>query len=217
VKRVHEGGRCSVLLVSLVILILGWPYLNDLPAGRVFLSIAGTFVPLAGIYAVSTRTRTRAIALILALPILVDEWAAVEHGSTAAIVYTATSVVFYGFTAVVILRYVLGGRTVTADKLAGAVSAYLLMGIAFAGLYSVMEQVTPGSLLHSNYPEDPVTYREVLYFSLVTLTTLGYGDIVPVTEKARTLAMVESALGVMYSAVLVAQLVGASVSGPRKE
>ena len=118
-------------------------------------------------------------------------------------------------TAGVLLKVVLGKGPVTGDKLSGAVCVYLLIGVIWSLLFGILEIAAPGSLrfsdadagvqeaLRTGAPQGATTY-----FSFVTLTTLGYGDIVPVSQAARSLAAVEALLGQLYLTILVARLVG---------
>jgi hypothetical protein len=118
---------------------------------------------------------------------------------------------FTGFLSVVILREVLQAGAVDVDKIFGAVCAYLLVGVCWAGIYSFVEQLRPGSLtLPALAAGRPTASRTelFLYFSFVTLATLGYGDILPTVATTRTLAWMEAVFGQFYIAVLVARLVG---------
>ena len=117
-----------------------------------------------------------------------------------------------GLFAVSILKYVLRRGHVTADKIYAAICVYLLIGYAWAFAYSAMEQLNPGSFSASNEPIAMHVYAarspQMGYFSFVTLTTCGYGDIIPRSQAARTFAVLEAVMGQMYLAILVARLVG---------
>ena len=110
---------------------------------------------------------------------------------------------FYTYTIVRVLSYVLRTGDVTRDRLYGAVSVYLLLGVAWASVYAFVEALQPGSFAAAN----PTPRIDFIYFSFVTLTTLGYGDITPVTDRAHSLALLEAVTGVLYIAVLIARLV----------
>ena len=114
---------------------------------------------------------------------------------------------FLSFLAVIIVRDVLGAEAVTWDKIQGAVCAYLLIGVAWGLLYAWVGIRDPQAFSGAGqsaaeYPGDPM-----IYYSFVTLTTLGYGDITPVSHTARTLSWLEAAFGQIYLVVLVARLV----------
>ena len=119
------------------------------------------------------------------------------------------------FVAGAILRDVLRTRDVTPTTLAGASSVYLLLGTAFGVAFLTLESVAPGSFHEGGAA--PVTEGWNAYLSLVTLSTLGYGDVVPVTRTARALAATEALLGQLYLTILVARLVGLQLGGARGE
>ena len=115
------------------------------------------------------------------------------------------------FFAAAILSYVLGSGKVTWDKIYGAVCAYLLLGYAWTFAYSLIEELQPGSFGSATtpMPHDLVArVMQLRYFSFVTLATVGYGDIVPRTPMARTLALLEAMVGQFYLVALVGRLVG---------
>jgi hypothetical protein len=105
------------------------------------------------------------------------------------------------FAAAVALRFAMQGAKVEAEHLFAALSSYLLAGIYFGLLFWALEQFHPGSLSASN-----LSRTGAIYYSFVTLATIGYGDIVPRTDIARGLAVVEGVGGQLFLAVLVARL-----------
>lgn len=102
-----------------------------------------------------------------------------------------------------LLTGVLAGGRVDSERICAALCVYLLAGVAFGGLFGALEAVAPGSLRGPA----PVDLDDAVYFSFVTLATLGYGDVTPVTSAARALAMLEAVFGQLYLAVLIARLV----------
>lgn len=120
--------------------------------------------------------------------------------------------VFFGFAVYGLFPYLRNARSVTDEHLYTAVSIYLLLGMQWFALYSAIDVFSPGSFLHNGAV---VTDRssELLYFSLVTLSTVGYGDIVPVSGEVRMLAALEGVTGVLYIAITVALLVSAYKQG----
>jgi len=101
-------------------------------------------------------------------------------------------------------RHALGRGAVDAERILAALDAYLLAGLVFAVGYWTVDHFWPGSFRGTSTSLDP---PHAIYFSFVTIATLGYGDIVPVSAPARGLAIVEAVSGQMYLAVLVARLV----------
>ena len=119
-----------------------------------------------------------------------------------------------------ILAHVFKSTYVTRETVTGAICAYLLIGTVWAHAFSILENMSPGSfadnLVAMKAAAGPESMRDqsdrFTYFSLVTLTTLGYGDITPLTRPARNLAALEAVLGQLYLAVLIARLVGKQAS-----
>ncbi len=118
----------------------------------------------------------------------------------------------FGLAAAAVLREVLRATHITSSTLAAALWVYLLLGLCFAFLYAQLELITPGAFSASGAQGAAaprvLAVGEKFYFSLVTLSTLGYGDIVPRSSVARSLASVEALAGQIYLAVLIASLVG---------
>jgi hypothetical protein len=114
---------------------------------------------------------------------------------------------------VVSLRHALGSGVVNAERILAALDAYLLLGLLFAFVYWALERTWPASFAGAAGSLDQ---PHAIYFSFVTIATLGYGDVVPASPPARGLAIVEALTGQMYLAVLVARLV-ALYSQPRND
>lgn len=113
---------------------------------------------------------------------------------------------FYAFATAVICYHVVTEPRVRVNTLLGAICGYLMLGFTWSGAYGALISVDP-AVFYTAHGGEHAVVGDLFYFSFVTLTTLGYGDIVPLTAKARSLAMMESITGVLYLAVLVSRLV----------
>ena len=113
------------------------------------------------------------------------------------------------FTLVPIFRYIVRAGAITIDKIYAAISVYLLAGFSWGGVYALVELLRPGSFQWTQTAVyDPKTFfANFLYLSFVTLASLGYGDITPVTPEARSLALLEVMFGTFYVVVIIARLV----------
>lgn len=200
--------RFPVLLFALVALLLLGPWLQVLRAGRAFTVVVGAFIPIVALYAVGGNRRHVVLAWCLALPAIVANLAwFVTDGATAANASAAIPLAFFVYTTVALSRYVFSSEEATTDTLAAAACIYLLLGIVWWLAYASLEAFFPGSFAGLGAPGEE--HRStLLYFSYVTLTTLGYGEIVPVTPPARSLAAVEAVAGTLFLAILIARLVG---------
>lgn len=121
--------------------------------------------------------------------------------------------VFLGFVSVALFSYLGLPGPVTRGRIYGLVNLYILLGLFYFAIFNFIETVQPGSFRETGLPaSDGISRHSLLYLSLVTLTTLGYGDILPVSQPARTMAALEAATGVLYIAITVARLVAAYAS-----
>jgi len=115
---------------------------------------------------------------------------------------------FFGLSVIVLFSYLRSARTIDDGHLYTAVSIYLLLGMQWFAIYSAIDVLNPGSIQRSASAAAD-RHAELLYFSLVTLSTIGYGDVVPLHGEVRMLAALEGVAGVLYIAITVALLVSA--------
>ena len=120
----------------------------------------------------------------------------------------AALVIFQVVLIFALLEFIFTIRVVSLDVLYAAVTVYLLLGNTFAALYGAMEVVQPDSFIISKAPETAVAWAQFMYFSFATLTTLGFGDIVPLTTWAESLVVFEAVVGVLYLTIMMSRLVG---------
>ena len=210
----------SLLLVALLFLALAHPFLPAESFGHGVFLVAISAVLITAVWVLSWRRGVLIAGLALAVPTFITAW--VQHFIEfrwLTAMYLVLGALFLGFTAVVVLRQTLRSATVTADTIAGAVCFYLLLGVIWALIFALLEIAHPGSFLDGGRAVGSAGHHslvpELLYLSLVTLSTLGYGNILPVTPQARMLAALEGIIGPLYLAVLIAQLVGLAASRPR--
>ncbi|MCU0631875.1 MAG: ion channel [Methanolinea sp.] len=218
----REQNKFLFLLSSIVVLLILYPVIEELVLGEWLLRILTSLVLVMGVYAVSDTRMKFLVALILAITPLVTGWLSAGFRSyPLSLVADGSSILFFVYVTVTILHSVLLSRQVRLDTVFGGITVYLLMGITFGMACYILGSLFPGSF----YP-DPVghsngllTLSDYIYYSFSTLTTLGYGDVVPLNATARTLVQFEAICGVLYIAVLIAWLVGAAVSksGKRRE
>ena len=103
------------------------------------------------------------------------------------------------------LRYVLRARIITRDQIYAGICMYVMLGFAFGAVFYLINILDPKSFAAST--QSPEDTPDLMYFSFVTLATLGYGDITPRTNIARGLAVLEALAGMVYIAVFMARLV----------
>ncbi|MGP4842827.1 potassium channel family protein [Marinobacter sp. 1Y8] len=132
-----------------------------------------------------------------------------------ALTVFVTSIAYHAVMCLVLAIYTFRARTVMGDVVLSATSLYLVIGSGFAAIHALIEWLVPGSFVASSGAV--ITWQQMVYYSYVTLTTLGYGDITPVGFYAQAFASFEAVLGVLYTVILLSRLVGLHASGARKE
>jgi len=202
-----ERRRDLLLLLSLLFVILMHPILDHGTTQRLVLAIL-TFVPLvlATIRMSERRGWVWPLVLLISGAVICGIGGRIVSSEPLLALQWALVTIAFGLSVIGLFSYLESARTVTRDHLYTAASIYLLLGMTWFALYSAIENVYPGSFLQTttgstNRPTD------LLYFSLVTLTTLGYGDILPGSGEVRILAALEAGAGVLYVAITVALLV----------
>jgi hypothetical protein len=218
-------GRSATLLLSLLALLAIGPWLNEYLVGFAIWELLFTFVMLSGIRRLSVDRGQALLALLVALPTMACLWLRqLVPAVGLSEVGLGLLALFFLYTAATVLVYLFGEETVTLDTLSGALCVYLLMGFAWGSVYSLIYLVQPGSIrlpggwapTHAFGIAVDVPFNLMIYFSFTTLTTVGYGDVLPLSESARTAALLEAVLGHFYLAVLVARLVGLHIADMRR-
>lgn len=203
----------GALLLMLVLLIVVAPLATRARAARI-VEVLFDLVLIAGAYSAAFRGGRRWHFLVLTGLTLAARWGALATGSGALELGSALVTVAWLAAAISLVgKELLEQRKVNTNMIFGAVVVYLLAAVAFAYLYEVLELVQPGAF--SGLPEagnQSALGDALLYFSLVTLTTVGYGDILPVSGLARPLAVLEGVFGTLYLAVMIARLVGLNIA-----
>lgn len=210
--------KYQLLLITLILLVLMYPVLGDTAEIRIFFDLMFTVVFFATIMVLYSDRRHRILSLLLGIPVLVGTWSghvmrAGGPREPVAIGFHAVAAVFLGYTVSMLMRKIYRERNVSADSVYGAFCGYLLIGLAFGHLYSICEWIRPHSFradeaIISRFGDEWHRHFLLVYFSFVTLTTVGYGDMAPASDTARGLATMEAILGQFYIAVLVAELIG---------
>ena len=218
-------GRTVALLVSLLILIALGPWLTERPIGRGLWELLFTLVTLSSIHVVGVERGQARISTLLALPTLASLWLRqVVPGVHLSQVALVLLTLFLLYTTVTVLLRVFAEEAVTTDALSAALCVYLLMGYMWGSLYGLIYLQTPSGFhlptgwtpASENGIATDVPLNLITYFSFTTLTTLGYGDVLPISGLARAAVILEGVFGQFYLAVLVARLVGLHIAGPRR-
>ncbi len=203
--RVGASGNFFYLLAGLLILLL----LTPLGAGRFpgLINFAYSATLIVGVWSLAKTRWAYLAGWTLAIASLVVRGIDLGTDSNVpTLLGWAIAFAFCLLSLAIVLREVIFGDHVDGNRIAGAVCVYLLLGVLWAFAYASLNLLDPTAFL--GVPADAQASLHLLYYSFVTLTTLGYGDISPATHLARALAYLEAVAGVMYVAILVASLVG---------
>ncbi|WP_299616472.1 potassium channel family protein [Pelagibius sp.] len=197
----------SLLLGTLVALLLVSPLIEGGGSGSFALSGLFSLVVVVGTLAVSRVQRDLVITLALSaawlyLTWLHPVWSGGLLDELASVILAACTFYMAG----VLLVSVVTAEKVTHDVISGAIAIYLLMGIAWSVIYVLIEGISPGSF-GLQQADHGTIWEQLLYFSFTTLTTLGYGDITPLSPIARMWTVFEAISGTFFLAILISRLV----------
>jgi Ion channel len=214
----HDRYSLLLLLSLIAFLLLSSFVKENQPLGDGILALSLYLTLAAGTLALSQERNLRLMATLLAgismLVMLIHFCRPVHMISVANWLFLS---VFLGFVSVALFSYLGLSGAVTRGRIYGLVNLYLLLGMFYFAIFNFIETVQPGSFLQTRLlGATAISQHSLLYLSLVTLTTLGYGDIVPISQPARTVAALEAVTGVLYIAITVARLVAAYASAVEK-
>jgi hypothetical protein len=204
-------GRFLFLLISLMLVFTLRAFLEDFIRVTFLMDFFVSVVLFSGIYAASQKKHIFYISLILASPALIAQWS--RYFMTLPSSFLVGKIfagLFFAFMVIIILDYIFKEKVITADIIIGAICVYFLIGMMWASIFSILEILQPGSF---QMPESMAPDQSnFIYHSFVTLTTLGYGDITPLTAPSRSMSVLEAITGQLYIAVLIARLVGIHIA-----
>jgi hypothetical protein len=208
----HEGRhRLSIahLLIALVGMFVIAPFADAIPFGRLTEAMIFTAVLLFAMNAIGRRRRTLIVAALLVSPALLTRW--IDHvypGLLPAWPSLVAVVVFVAFVIWHLLRFVMSTPKVTSEVLCAAISIYLLFAVAWAYLYTLLAATHPDAFKFTvEGGQGEIRGFTAIYFSAEILTALAFGDIVPVSNVARMMTLVEATCAVFYVTILIARLV----------
>jgi hypothetical protein len=208
----YQENRFLFMLLMMFGFMLFHPLISSFINIRFLVRVSLTFVFLSGIFAVSEKKHQPIIASLLALPIFTLMWTSyfVDIGGFE-LLQNFLSMLFMLYMVILFLGHIFRQDEITREVISGALAIYLLWGLMWTHGYSLLGHLQPGSF---SYPDTlaKLDFASFNYFSFVTMTTLGYGDISPVSPPARAMAITQAITGQVYLAVLVARLVGINIA-----
>jgi hypothetical protein len=205
----HRANRYRLVFYSLLLTLVIAPLFSLLGIGHLWMAPLLALSVFSAVFgALRGRRREKLLMALAGLLLFIASLPESLTGIWLNVSAIGGCMLFAILAIVVSVRYALRPGEVGTEQVYASLSGYLLAGIVFAVLYFAVDRFVPGSLGPAGAtPAAPVELNEMIYFSFVTLATLGYGDIVPHSDLARGLAVLEAITGQLYIAVLVATLI----------
>jgi len=215
-KKFSFKFRFQNLLIWILLYILVSPLLDFFPHTEIFVQLLFTVVLISAVFAINQQTALMRPALVLMVLTTILIWCHVLSLFTiSGVMVNVVLLIYLGLIVLAFGRYVFVAKRVDAELIAAALCLYLLLGLLGGEIFLLLETLAPGSFAGSNLAQ-AVSFQgksEIFqYFSFITMTTLGYGDITPQTPVAMAFCQFEAILGQLFIAVLVARLVGIQVA-----
>jgi hypothetical protein len=199
----------SLFLGALVLNIFISPFVDRLKSGGLIETLLMTLVLLCAILSIAGGRRAL-VGVVLVAPAAIGEW--LNYWRPELLIYVVTrgaGLLFIGFVVVQLLRFIVYAPRVDSEVLCAAVAGYLLSGFAWSLAYALLDRLDPNSFVFTLGAKSGQSMNGFtgLYFSFITLSTVGYGDIIPLSDAARMVAIVEAIFGMFYVSLLIARLV----------
>jgi len=206
-------------LVALLLALVSSPFTEEIKDGDLIEALRLSVVLISGLVAVGGRRRLLALGIALVTPALVGKW--LNHWQPTLVpawMFLVPAVLFVLLLFGQILRFIMRAPRVSSEVLCAGVAGYLLLGYFWALAYILTARLSADAFTFTAGPPSGHLMKgfPAIYFSFITLCTVGYGDIVPVSGAARMLTMMESVIGTFYMAILIARLVSLHASANRK-
>ncbi len=200
--------RCTVLFWFLVVYLLALPLVYASPLGKATFFAVSVALMISVIRSIWSRGWLLTVNIWMGLLYVILVTAALFGDSLWLLrAALAAGLLFIAGVMLALLRYVMDFARVTADKLFGAVTIYILIALLFAYIYHFIATFGFQHFkITEKGPESLIEWSDFLYFSFTVLTTTGFGEITPVSRTARSVVMIEQVTGVMYIAFLIARL-----------
>lgn len=206
-KETIANYRFIFLLVSLVALLVIPPYWEGENKGAAT-GVFTTTIMISFLLLVAKKRWELAVGITLAVPVLMLSWSGVSvSGGTVYFYLILFNIAFYVFVVLELIRYIVANKEVDFNLIAAAISVYFLLGIIWTFIYLSIELRVPGSIFISGLTDSSEAFSRLMYFSFVTMTTLGYGDVLPKTTITQHWVVLQSITGQFFIAILVARLV----------
>jgi voltage-gated potassium channel len=213
------NSKYFYLLALLIIFFLVNPFLVDNRISNLILFVVFSLIMILALYVVSDRKILTLVTLFFGLLAYSSYYYVIwiRPDEVAYILHFVTQLFFLSLVTYAVIYSVTQQKAISADTLFGAVCGYLLIGLTWTYMYLVIVSIDPTSFsIHINHDGTRARIDHFIYYSFVTLTTTGYGDIVALKSLSRTFSWLEAVVGQVYLAVWISQLVGLRILQQQK-
>lgn len=207
-NRIFQNYRYMAVWIFFVLLMSLFPLVKGSIGSFVF-TLLFSIILISSVLTVSDRRAIRAGGVVLTALAVGSRWAYfLLGGAFLDQLSFLFSTLLLSMVSFLLFLSLFKSKEVTSDVIWQAISVYLLLGLSWACLFALIESLAPGSFQDNTNPGTAMNFPTIVYYSFVTLATLGYGDILPTTQAARGLVIIEVLMGVLYMAILISRLVG---------
>lgn len=213
--RQPSVGLLAVLALTLVL----YPFADQARSVRAVAQILDIAVVLSIVRILRVHALWLRSAWLVSVPLVVLQLLHLIWPEQAVIQVSMllVQVLFHIYAVLLLLGYVLGDEVVTLDELFALACIYVMLALLWASAYAIVIHFDPAAIYinPSNNPDGVIGWSDLVYYSMTTLTSTGYGEITPVAPAARSLALLQQVVGVLFVAILIARLTG--MARARKE
>lgn len=206
------------LLSFIIFFFVVAPFFSKGAYTRLVLDLSLISLLAFSVYICSNNKKYFAVAIVLAFPALLRLYYFNSEIDEITLIFNC---LFFSFTIFVLIRFLFTTTYVTTDVICAAISVYFLLGVFCGIIFTLLEYMLPGSFTLQQQVSDSSFYSafgpDLIYFSFVTLTTSGYGDIVPLSQPAKFLSILEAVMGQLYLTIMIARLIGMHISQIRTQ
>lgn len=214
-RRVGRHPNALLLLAQLAAVLL-YPFLGGHRAGLAALAVISMVIVSAALWAVRNTEVLWYVAILLGVPAMLLSVAEAiwPHSSGIELASAAFHLPFYFYVSYALISYLFDDNIVTTDELWAAAAAFTVVAWGFGYAFVAIQAIWPHSF--SDGSGGPFSFFALLFLSFTTLTSVGLSDVVPVSDHARSVVMVEQVIGVMYVGLVVARIVGLTIQRARR-
>ncbi|MFB6226341.1 MAG: ion channel [Candidatus Paceibacteria bacterium] len=206
--------RLIYILIAILFLLVSYPFFIASPLYFIPVVLLDIVIPLLAIYLAADQKRNLLFAAALAIPLAILSWLSlVDPTHLILTLLYSFGIIFYGFATYVVLHQIIKKDVITEDIIVGSIAAYLMVGLTWTSIYALTDHLTENSFaLSTDLVGATGTQIDYIYYSFVTLTNVGYGAMTAANHYTRAFSILESATGVIFTAVVVGRVIGLYVS-----